>query len=836
MPLISRTFDQLIDFTRTTAATYTNSAGLVTLTPPSVNLLLYTQELDNAGWNKNAATVFPFNPTTATLGNEVVANGGFSSGASWSVPVAGASITGGALTFDGTTTISGGSITSNTPATPVVAGRWYAATYTIIGGLTNAVSLNAGGALGTPRTAAGTYTEYLFATTTTAPDISARGAPGVRTGSIDNVSIRDVVGGFITAPDGTMTGDIMFATAGTGITPRVNQAVTTTAGTVVVASLYVKPSTYTFMQIYVNNQGSDWCNFTLTGSGSVQNNGSATGAISYDSTTGWYRISMTYAANSADRSPQFIFAPSGTATRNQTGTYTGTESIFIWGAQFEVTPAANITLGPVINNNGVSLNGGATDNGNGTYTMPSLGSARFVFPLASLVNGAIYQISIPIISTTGSYVSDWCDENSVSSTQTGTLVYYCGRTTYDNTFRFVDITSGSGFTTVIGTATIQQVTGTTNMPSAYAKNVGGLFPARFDYDPVTLAPRGILIEEQRSNLVTYSEQFDNAAWTKGNVTVTANATVSPDGTTNADKLIEDTATSTHSTISPTIALTTGTAYTTTVYVKAAERSWIALQYDSGAFGTAPTAYFNIGAGTVGSAFNGATHSIRNAGNGWYRCSITATTTSSANSNARIYLATGDNAASYTGVVGNGAFVWGAQLEAGAFATSYIPTVASTVTRTADIANVTAANFSSWYNQPSGTIVTEFSSFATNNARIAAEISDVTSANRYTQVHTLGFSDRFLTFINGSAVVTTLDYPAVGLNTVGKWASAYAAGNYGASLNGAAALSATYGSLPPNISRLTIGNTAGGSFLCGHFRSIRYYPARLSNAQLQTLTA
>jgi hypothetical protein len=396
--------------------------------------------------------------------------------------------------------------------------------------------------------------------------------------------------------------------------------------------------------------------------------------------------------------------------------------------------------------------------------------------------------------------------------------------------------SAAGETRTLSNISIKEFTGVTNMPSAYAKNVGGLFPARFDYDPVTLAPRGLLIEEARTNLVTYSAEFDNAAWTKSNTTVTANATASPDGTVNADKLVEDTTTGTHSTTSPTVALTSGVAYTTTVYVKAAERSWIALQYDSGAFGTSPTAYFNLGTGTVGSAFNGAIHTIRNAGNGWYRCSITATATVSTNSTARIYLATGDNAASYTGVTGNGAFLYGAQFEAGAFATSYIPTVASTVTRTADIAAVTAANFSSWYNQPQGTFVVDVSTFkpttsvTTANAVLA---SDGTGNNRAGLRYLTANVEELV--ITGGATQAQIGQ-AYTVSSIDRLAGAMKTNDFAFARNGALVGTDTSGTVP-TVNRLGIGSDHSGSNqLFGHIRSIRYYPARLNNAQLQTLTA
>ena len=89
-----------------------------------------------------------------------------------------------------------------------------------------------------------------------------------------------------------------------------------------------------------------------------------------------------------------------------------------------------------------------------------------------------------------------------------------------------------------------RITFTRSTTGSYYNSAGVLSTAainapRFDYDPVTLESVGLLIEESRTNLLTYSEQFDNAVWTKSNASITANAIIAPDGTLTADKLVED---------------------------------------------------------------------------------------------------------------------------------------------------------------------------------------------------------------------------------------------------------------------------------------------------------
>jgi hypothetical protein len=186
----------------------------------------------------------------------------------------------------------------------------------------------------------------------------------------------------------------------------------------------------------------------------------------------------------------------------------------------------------------------------------------------------------------------------------------------------------------------------------------------------TLANRPILGRKPkggRRNLLTFTEQFDNAAWTKANSNAVANSTTAPDGATTADKLVENSATSDHFISNP--ATTTAAAYTFTVYAKAAERNWLALLlFDSG--GTARTTYFDVQNGVVGTVGLGVTASIEALPNGWYRCRATIATALAGTATARVYLANGNTVFNYTGDGTSGLFLWGAQLELGSTATPY----------------------------------------------------------------------------------------------------------------------------------------------------------------------
>lgn len=363
----------------------------------------------------------------------------------------------------------------------------------------------------------------------------------------------------------------------------------------------------------------------------------------------------------------------------------------------------------------------------------------------------------------------------------------------------------------------------------YTRNFGGLFPPRFDYDPVTRAPRGLLIEEQRTNLLLRSEEFDNASWVKQRSSVTANATTSPDGTVDADKLVEDTTASDTHFVLQTATVSSSTTYTYSVYLKASERTRASLQ-DGG--GSAAQGYFDLSNGTVISA-SGATATIANAGNGWYRCTITFTTGGAqTNANCRIFLVDTGTNTSYTGNGTSGIFLWGAQLEAGAFATSYIPTVASQVTRTADTAAINAPNFASWYNQSAGSFVIEFRTVQSATA-LARNIVGFDSSNSKLVVYIASSGTQAGTW-DGSAAVTASGSVVSGTPKV---AMAYSTSARAITTNGGTVATGAAPAAGFTASTsLNIGGTTGSGLVNGYIRSLRYYPVRLTNAQLQALTA
>ena len=368
---------------------------------------------------------------------------------------------------------------------------------------------------------------------------------------------------------------------------------------------------------------------------------------------------------------------------------------------------------------------------------------------------------------------------------------------------------------------------------------------RFDYNPVTGESLGLLIEEQRTNLLRYSEQFDNAAWTKANTTITANAEIAPDGLLTADKLVENTANSTH-TVENSATLVSGTTYTSSVSIKAGGRPTIQMVLLGTAF-TESRTWFDLSTGvsttTIGTIVSA---SIVSQGNGWYRVSVTQTATASGAGTISLRLWNGSTAL-YTGDGTSGIYIWGAQLEVGAFPTSYIKTEGSQVTRAADSAVMTGSNFSNWYNPLEGTFVAEYaaSSLINNPGAFAAGDSSLSFGARSTiyLVNSSGISGRATLNVSVSGATQAGIAPAYTpvANTLYKVSASYKVNDFAICVNGGSVAVDTNGSVPTatnfsfSIGSLNSAWVTGSNHLNGTIKRIAYYPRRLSDAQLQALT-
>jgi hypothetical protein len=209
----------------------------------------------------------------------------------------------------------------------------------------------------------------------------------------------------------------------------------------------------------------------------------------------------------------------------------------------------------------------------------------------------------------------------------------------------------------------------------------------------------LLVEPQRTNVILYSSSFDNAYWTKSGATITANTTISPSGIQDADFLVESAANERH-TVTMSNTIVAAVAHSASVFVKANGRTKFALSEE---IATGIYASFDLTTGVVLDQ-SGISANIENVGNGWFRCDYTMNST--AFFMLRICLlpnsyVSGSVSGTYLGDGTSGVYLWGAQLEAGSYPTSYIPTTSASVTRNADV--ISKTGISSLIGQTEGTI-------------------------------------------------------------------------------------------------------------------------------------
>jgi len=363
---------------------------------------------------------------------------------------------------------------------------------------------------------------------------------------------------------------------------------------------------------------------------------------------------------------------------------------------------------------------------------------------------------------------------------------------------------------------------------------------RIDFNPKTLACRGLLIEEQRTNSQSRSEEFGNASWAKGAVTVTDNSSTAPDGATTADLISETTANAQHTIYqgSPT-GVTTGIAYTASVFVKkgtgATAPDWVQLGFLAGGFGIVRAA-FNVSTGFFGNTTGSLSTSVTEFPNGWYRISVTATATVTAAWGTITFAFTNNANVSasiptYTGQTTSDVFVWGAQFEAGAFATSYIPTTTTSIVRSADVCSITGAAFTGFYNASEGTMVCKY-----DRAGTASETHfciDNGTSNERLVLQFSGTVERFVVSIGGAG--SNLDSATVGaINTRIGHAARYKLNDYAFCCNGTTVVTNTTLAVP-TVTQASIGNRVNALFTNGHIYAVQYYNTIKTNAQLQALS-
>lgn len=370
------------------------------------------------------------------------------------------------------------------------------------------------------------------------------------------------------------------------------------------------------------------------------------------------------------------------------------------------------------------------------------------------------------------------------------------------------------------------------MQPYFATGASVYYGPRLVYAPVTLAAQGLLIEEQRTNSVLYSEQFDNAAWTKAAATVTANAAISPSGTMSGDALVATGGTFARAQQS--IVLGVGT-HTLSVYAKAGNIDFMSGTLET--TGQILRIFANLSTGAITQTTEAgtiaATSTSVSTGDGWRRTTWIVSVPTAAT--YTLFFAVSNAYGSFTATAGNTIYLWGAQLEAGAFGTSYIPTAAAQTTRAADIASITGANFSSWYNQPEGTLVVAWTQYAVPVISTRVITVDSGTASNSLQVQSSS-TNRVGLLDVASANVFTYASTAVTANVRSKMAIATKSDGSTVALDNVVLGTSTATYTPAAMTTMRIGSgVAATQQINGTIATITYYPVCLNSYAVQALT-
>ena len=349
--------------------------------------------------------------------------------------------------------------------------------------------------------------------------------------------------------------------------------------------------------------------------------------------------------------------------------------------------------------------------------------------------------------------------------------------------------------------------------------------SRIDYSDSSTEP-SLLLEPQSTNLITYSEDFSQ--WIKYQSSVNTNEVISPDGSLNADKIIENTANSTHF-VRPIVnnIPSSGTA-TLSVFAKKGENNWIKLvQYTN-------YVNFDLNNGVVGNS-SAISSSIINYGNGWYKCIMNFNISGSG---ANVDFKLGENNTSnwddtYTGDGTSGVYLWGAQSEALSYATSYIPTLGSTATRLGETAN--NAGGAGVFNSEEGVLYAEIKTLSQTGTFRQINLSNGTASSRI-YISKRAENNNFEFRMDNPSGSLNFSFPLDTTSSFVKLAFRYGLNNFAVFINGVNKNVSSTGNV---FSSGTLNNLEFSSPLnqpfYGKTKNLKVFNYALTDEELQTLT-
>ncbi len=696
------------------------------------------------------------------------------------------------------------------------------------------------------------------------------------------------------APDGTSTAEKLIESSGAAVEHGTNRAaaVAIAAGSAITISIYAKADTRPRVSVgLVNGSYSVGARYTFDLTSGVVSAVVLIGTpISYSASSqnvgdGWYRCVITAILDTASTTANFNVATDNGTTFFYAGD--GVSGLYIWGAQvvqgatpgdYQATttaalavqyraPDGSLTADKLVETTAATSQHVVFRSANIVANTPQAASGYFKAGERTRINFRLLNGTF----NSGANVTFDLSDGTVpfsSAVGTGANLLFSITSVGSGWYRcfascIVDATSTSAVWaayTVIstnndtytgdGTSGIYiwgaQLSDSASLdPYSYnfttAPTAAAYYGPRFDYDPVTLACKGLLIEEQRTNSIRNNTMQGATApstlptnWLSnvGGLTLGVVGTGTENGITYIDVRFSGTTTQTFANVrfdgSTQIAAANGQTWSSSFYARMVAGSITNITSVENRI-----QYRDIGGASVLEDVSNFTSTVSAASLSVARrpYTLTATSASTAFINSAVSLVTPNGA-----VIDITLRIGLPQLELGAFATSVIPTTTTAVTRAADVAVIQGANFSNWYTQSEGTLYAAWTTSATGTNRYILDIEqEASSSNRIDiNINTLNVVNPRT--VAGGAAVASLSGGTYTINTVGRVAFAYKAQDYASSLNGVAAVTATTaGVLPPTLARMFIGSLAGATQINGHIARIAYYPTRQPNATLQAIT-
>ena len=356
--------------------------------------------------------------------------------------------------------------------------------------------------------------------------------------------------------------------------------------------------------------------------------------------------------------------------------------------------------------------------------------------------------------------------------------------------------------------------------------------ARIDYPTNGSCPH-LLFESQSTNLVTYSEGFSQWA-TIQNVTVIDNNAISPNGTLNASKITETTSNSVHrlfqnSTVS-------NNRHTFSVFAKKGTRDWIYLRLDGNG---ASRTWFDLDNGIIGTVDSDHIAEIKDFGNGWYRCTVTIKgNVFDTTPLGIIAITTSDNVQVYAGDTSKYIYVYGAQLEQLPYATSYIPTNGSAVTRVQDVA--TDFGDVNSFNSEEGVLFVEMAALHDSSFNRWLSISDGGFSN-YIQVYFRDNGRIIFNIITNGVIQNNFVYSLITsgklVTDMNKYAFKWKENDLALWVNGVEVLTDLVANVPnPNtFNKFSFSAPTDSNVTLSKVKQVQVYKEALTDLELEYLT-